>query len=221
MSEVSLAKTREADRSQRTFRGGLLIEIAEGLLLAIVAVLTAWSGYQAALLNTQSAISYGTAQALRSQSQSASTLAGQQMLYDATTFSTWLVAAQAGNQALTRFIEARFRPEFKVAFDAWIATDPLHNPAAPPGPSAMPQYRNANLEKASTLDREAAAAFDRGNQQRDRADEYVRATVLLAGVLFLTALSQRFDIQLVRVAMLGLAVAVFGFSLYTLATLHG
>ncbi|HET7338707.1 MAG TPA: hypothetical protein VFK22_04110 [Candidatus Dormibacteraeota bacterium] len=201
------------------FRGGLVVELAQGLLLAVVAVLTAWSGYQAALLNTQSAISYGTAQSLRSQSQSASTLAGQQMLYDATTFSTWLLAADSGNQQLMEFIERRFRPEFKVAFDAWIATDPQHNPAAAPGPSAMPEYHNANLDKASALDRSALAAFNDGNHQRDRADEYVRTTVLLAVVLFLTALSQRFDIAFVRVAILILAIAVFGFSAYTVATI--
>lgn len=221
MSEVTIRETRANDRAGRMFRGGLAVELAQGLLLAIVAVLTAWSGYQAALLNTQSAISYGTAQSMRSQSQSASTLAGQQMLYDTTTFSTWLIAADGGNQDLMRFIEQRFRPEFKVAFEAWIATDPLHNPAAPPGPSVMPQYHNANLDKAAELDRSAAAAFNEGNHQRDQADEYVRATVLLAVVLFLTALSQRFDIAFVRVAILGLAIAVFGFSVYTVATIHG
>ena len=198
-----------------------MVELAEGLLLAIVAVLTAWSGYQAALLNTRSAISYGTAQSLRSQSQSASTLGGQEMLYDATTFSTWLIAADSGNQELMRFIERRFRPEFKVAFDAWIATDPLHNPAAAPGPAAMPEYHNADMERASVLDSSAGWAFAAGNHQRDTADEYVRATVLLAVVLFLTALSQRFDIAFVRVAILGLAIAVFSFSVYTVATIHG
>ena len=221
MSEVSIGGTRGAERGRRTFRGGLAIELAEGVLLAIVAVLTAWSGYQAALLNTRSAISYGTAQSLRSQSQAASTLAGQQMLFDATTFSTWLLAANDGNQQLMQFVEQRFRPEFKVAFDAWIATDPLHNPASAPGPAAMPQYHNANLDKASALDRSAAAAFNNGNHQRDMADEYVRATVLLAIVLFLTALSQRFDIAFVRVAILSLAIAVFAFSAYSVATIHG
>ena len=218
---MSLGAAQGQDRARGVAHGRLGIEITEGLLLAMVAVITAWSGYQAALLNTDSAVSYGTAQALRSRSQSASTLAGQQMLYDATTFSTWLLADQSGNQELTQFVERRFRPEFKVAFDAWMATDPLHNPAAPPGPAAMPEYHNANLDKASELDRSAAAAFDRGNHERDISDEYVRATVLLAIVLFLTALSQRFDVVAVRVGILGLAVAAFGFSIYTIASVHG
>ncbi len=35
----------------------------------------------------------------------------------------------------------RFRPQFLVAFNAWIATNLLHNPKAPPGPTYMPQYQ--------------------------------------------------------------------------------
>ena len=37
----------------------------------------------------------------------------------------------------------RLRPQFLVAFNAWIATNPLHNPKAPPGPTYMPQYQLA------------------------------------------------------------------------------
>ena len=202
----------------RSWGARLALEIAEGLLLASIAVLTAWSGYQAALLNTDSAISYGTTQTLRSQSQAASTLAGQQMLYDATTFDTWLVAAQANNVELMGFIERRFRPEFRVAFDAWLATDPLHNSAAPPGPAAMPEYRNASLDKASALDRSASDYFDRGNHQRDASDDFVRVTVLLAVALFLTALSQRFDIAGVRTVILVVAFGVFAYSGYLVMT---
>lgn len=220
MSDVSLRAKGEESGARRLFRGGFAVELTEGFLLALVAVLTAWSGYQAALLNTDSAVSYGTAQSLRSQSQTASTLAGQQVLYDTTTFSTWLLAADSGNQQLMRFIERRFRPEFKVAFDAWIATDPLHNPAAPSGPGAMPEYHNANLDRSVSLDRSATAAFDRGSHERDVSDEYVRATVLLAVVLFLTALSQRFDIFVVRVGILVTAIVAFGFSAYSIVSVH-
>ena len=219
LGEVSVRDTLDASHAQGRLHRGIAIEIAQVLLLALVAVLTAWSGYQAARWNTKSAESYGITQGLRAQAQGAQTLAGQQMLYDSTTFDTWLVAAEADNQDLMAFMQRRFRPEFKVAFDAWLTTDPLHNPAAPPGPAAMPQYRNANLDKAQALDRSAAGAFDQGNRQRDIADEYVRATVLLAVVLFLTALSQRFAIDWARLAVLILATGVFGFSLYTLAAI--
>ena len=196
------------------------VEMVEVLLLALVAVITAWSGYQAALWNSKSALSYGRANSLRVSAQGSETLAGQQMLFDAITFDSWLVAAEAHDTRLMTFLQSRFRPEFTVAFDAWMATKPFQNPAAPPGPSAMPQYRNANLDRASQLEEQAAVAFDTGNQQRDVADEYVRTTVLLAVVLFLTALSQRFTVRNIRIAVLTLAVAILAVSVFGLVTLN-
>jgi hypothetical protein len=198
--------------------GNLAVEIVEGLLLAVVAVTTAWSGYQSALWDSRSVASYGTSSKLRVASQGAQTTAGQQMLYDATTFNTWLVAADGNNTDLSNFLVRRFRPEYKVAFDAWIATDPFHNPNAAPGPAFMPQYKNASAAQAKQLDQEAGAAFDAGNHSREIGDQYVRVTVLLAVVLFLTALSQRFDIRKVRFGIIGTALVVLTYSLFALAT---
>jgi hypothetical protein len=198
--------------------GNLAVEIVEGLLLAIVAVTTAWSGYQSTLWDSKSVASYGGSSKLRIASQGAQTTAGQQMLYDSTTFDEWLVAAQANNTALTTFLERRFRPEYKTAFDAWLQTDPLKNPNAPPGPAFMPQYSNASAALAQRLDKDATAAFDAGNHSREIGDEYVRVTVLLAVVLFLTALSQRFDIRKVRLGIIGTALAVLTYSMFALAT---
>ena len=47
--------------------------------------------------------------------------------------------------------ERRFSPEYKVAFDAWLATDPFSNPEAPPGPSFMPEYVNPQLERGAEM----------------------------------------------------------------------
>jgi hypothetical protein len=204
-------------RERKEGRGRqLAIELAEGVLLALVAVSTAWSGYQSALWDSRSAASYGVSSKLRIQSQGVATIAGQQMLYDSSTFYAWLTAYQAGNTSLTNILERRMRPEYKVAFDAWIKLDPLHNPAAPPGPAFMPGYQNADAVKAAELDAQATAAFDSGNHERDVGDQYVRETVLLAVVLFLIAVSQRFDIRKVRLGILGVALLMLGFSLVQL-----
>jgi hypothetical protein len=205
---------QKADKKE----GNLAVEIVEGALLAVVAVTTAFSGYQSALWDSKSVASYGLSSKLRVASQGAQTTAGQQMLYDSTTFDAWLVAAEANNTELKTFLERRFRPEYRVAFDAWIQTDPLHNSLAPPGPAFMPQYKNASAAQASQLDKESTAAFDAGNRDRDIGDEYVRVTVLLAVVLFLTALSQRFDIRKVRIGIIGTALVVLAYSLFSLAT---
>ena len=207
-----------AEQSLPKRQSSLPIEIVEGFLLAVVAVSTAWSGYQATLLDTRAINDYGTSSKLRIASQSAQAAAGQQMLYDSTTFDAWLVAAESNNTDLANFIERRFRPEYKVAFDAWLATDPLHNANAPPGPAFMPQHANANASEAARLEREANAAFDAGNRARATGDDYVRVTVLLAVVLFLTAIGPRFNIRGIRLGIIVLAVVVLAFSIFELVT---
>ena len=110
-----------------------------------------------------------------------------------------------------------FRPEFTVAYEAWIQTDPFRNPKAPPGPSFMPEYRSARLGRARELSAEARKQFERGVATRQTGDEYVRITVFLATVLLLTALAQRFKILGVRVGLLAVASVMLGFALYLIA----
>jgi len=61
------------------------------------------------------------------------TLAGQERLYDITTFNSWIAAKAGGNQKLAAMFESRFRDEYRKAFSAWLNTDPFNNPKALPG----------------------------------------------------------------------------------------
>jgi len=190
-------------------------EILEVIVLAMVAIATAWSGYQAARWDGRQAYLYGTASRMRIEADQALTLGGQQKLLDVTTFNTWIEAQRSGDEQLAALYVRRFSPEFKVAFDAWVATDPTHNPDAPPGPSFMPEYVNPGIEKGQELNTEASTTFDEGTGARETADRYVRQTVLLATVLFLVAVAQRFKYRAVRltagaIAAVILIVAVSG-----------
>jgi hypothetical protein len=208
---------RRADRASQ--RREEILEIAQAVLLALVAIATAFSGYQAARWDSTSAQLYGESSRLRSMSVQHQTTAGQLYLYDTTTFNFWLQATASSNAQLANLYEARFRPEFRVAYDAWIALNPLNNPGSPPGPSFMPQYHVSESEMAAALNAGASSAFDRASAARDNGDEYVRLTVFLAAVLFLIAVSQRFGIAAVRVGVLGVALVLLAYSLYVLATL--
>ena len=139
-------------------------------------------------------------------------------LYDASIFSFWLDATSRKDSQAVQLFERRFRPEFRPAFAAWQRTHPFTNPNAPPGPQAMPQYRNTTSVEADRLDRRATATFAAGTEARKRGDEYVRATVLLATVLVLTALAQRFKFVGVRLSLLGVAAVLLVFGLVLLAT---
>jgi hypothetical protein len=182
-------------------------ELIEVIVLALVAIATAWGGYQAAKWNGQQSLLYGTASADQFQADAASTTGGQMLQADAAVFTAWLQATAAHDNTLAALYARRFTPDYRTAFWAWLKTDPLTNPDAPPGPSYMPQYRNPDLVTAAQLNSRAEAAFARGTAARDNANSYVRDTVLFAAVLFLVAIAQRFKLRNIRIATTTVAFA--------------
>lgn len=210
---------RGADAPEERRRWKELGEIFEVVILAIVAVATAWSGYQAARWDGRQAFLYGVSTRIRVEADEAATLGGQQRLLDVSTFNTWIEVSALGKDRVADLYVDRFSPEFRVAFDAWLLTRPLSNPDAPPGPSFMPQYHNSRIEHAAELNERANEAFDRGTEARETADRYVRQTVLFATVLFLIAISQRFTYRAVRQTATALAGALMIFALVGVAAL--
>ena len=196
-----------------------VLEIVEVVVLALAAIATAWSGYQAARGDGQQSILYSEASVDRVEADTAATLGQQRLAADGDLFSGWLEARAAGDRQLQAILVRRFSPEYRTAFAAWLETDPFTNPDAPPGPGYMPEYHNPQTERAERLNEEAAALEEAGTEARHTAEEYVRATVLFALVLFLIAVGQRFRLQGVRVATIALAFALFSYGLYEIVTL--
>jgi hypothetical protein len=134
-------------------------------------------------------------------------------------FSAWLQARAASNPQLQATFVRRFSPEYRAAFGAWLKTEPFTNPDAPPGPGYMPEYHNPQVEQASELNEKAATLEHAGTEARHTAEQYVRATVLFALVLFLIAVGQRFRLRGVRIATIVLALGLFAYGLYDISTL--
>jgi hypothetical protein len=196
-----------------------ILEIAEAVVLAVVAIATAWSGYQAALWTGHQAELYGQASKLRVEAEGASTYANQERLYNASTVVEWLNAEAHNDKKLADLFERRLLPEFRPSFDAWKKTDPLNNPNAPAGPQLIAEHRSSKEEEAAKLNDQATAVFEQGTGARQLSDEYVRATVTLATVLLLIAISQRFNIRRVRYGLLVIAVLLLCFPVYHILTL--
>ena len=196
-----------------------VLEIAEAIILALVAIATAWSGYQAAKWDGKQDELYEQSTKLRVQAQGLATRGGQEQIYDASTVVEWIKAESSGNRKLAELFERRFRPEAKVAFDAWKKTDPLTNPDAPAGPLMMKEYYNAHAEESAKLSQEATEEFEQGSKARSTSDDYVRVTVFLATVLLLTAISQRFKTRNVRVGLAVVAFLLICVPLYRIITL--
>jgi hypothetical protein len=198
-----LNQVRESgDTSQARFE---LIEIIEAFILALVAVATAWSGYQAAEWAGRRAESYAQASRLRVTAEGLATLAGQERIYDSDAFNSWLAAKLDGKKEAADFFERRFRDEYRTAFAAWMSTDPFNNAQAAAGPIFMPEYHNAKHEQFLSLNKQAAEMADQGTKSGETGDQYVRITVLLATVLLITAIGQRFHFKTVRIVFMILA----------------
>lgn len=217
--EVAHHLSHGGAHSQPPSRAHEILEIFEAIVLALVAITTAWSGYQAARWDGQQVQLYGRSTKLRVEAQGLEVRSNQERMYDASTVVEWLKAEVRGETRLAELFERRLLPEIRPAFESWKKTDPVHNPSAPAGPILMPEYRNAKAEEAARLNHEASDVFEQGTNARERADDYVRVTVMLATVLLLTAISQRFKSRRIRVALIVLSFLLLFIPLFRIITL--
>jgi hypothetical protein len=127
----------------------------------------------------------------------------------------------AGNKNGERVAIKRLRPQYRVAFDAWIATNPDTNPNAAPGPSYMPEYKQPLLTLSRQLDRQADAYYEEGSKNAGTADDYVRTTIFLASVLFLVGISSHFPVLGARYALIGLGGVMLIVAIVLLLQLPG
>jgi hypothetical protein len=196
-----------------------LLDIVATVLLALATVATAWSGYQASRWNGEQARAAGRTNGIRIEAARAQGLAESQAQIDVATFTQWVDAYARKEKMLADFYFERFRKEFKPAVNAWIATKPLKNPAAPLTPFAMPQYRLEARQEAERLDAESELSAANVGRLIQRSTNYVLAVVLFAGALFFAGMSAKLaDIRL-RSILLGLGLLLFVGTLIWLATM--
>jgi hypothetical protein len=195
-----------------------IISIVEASLLAVVAVLAAYSGWAAAKWATESSLSLARASAARAEANAANLDALNTLNFDVTVFNAWFTAWVSGDQTSMIIAAKRFTPNFRRAFEAWQATNPASNPDAPPGPTYMPQYQRPAVAQASALNAKATAEYSAGEKAGSTSDDYVRTTVYLATVLFLAGLGSHFAFRGIRYGLAGVGTVILGVSIVILAT---
>ncbi len=193
-------------------------ELLVTVLLAIATVATAWSSYQSARWSGVQTIHFSKANAARVDSTKFSTRADQQVQLDVSTFLAWTGAYANKEKRLSDFYFKRFRPEFKPAVQAWVATRPLKNPGAPLTPFVMPQYHLAARDHSAALDRRAAASTAEAKVDNQRSDNYVLAVVLFASSLFFAGISTKLERPRYRNVIVALGYVLFIGTLIWLAT---
>ncbi len=198
-----------------------VVTIVEAVMLSVVALLAAWSGYSAAKWGTESSVSLAKASSTRTKASLAQIQATQIRTLDSVSFNAAETAYASKDQRLFNLALRRLRPGYKPAVTAWLATHPLKNSKAPPDPSYMPQYRIPQETQARVLTAGADAYFAKGESASATADKYVRLTVFLAAVLFLIGIGSRFPLPGARYGLGGLAAVLLLISVIDLLVLPG
>jgi hypothetical protein len=186
-----------------------LREVFATLLLAVAAVAVAWASYQATRWNGEQAKAASHTNALRIEAARAAALAESQTQIDVATFIGWVDAEGTHDDDLATFYRQRFRPEFTPAFEAWLATQPLANPAAPGTPFVMSQYQPAARTQAQDLDRQGESSAVVVNRNIQRAGDYMLGVTLFAVALFFGGMSTKLHGARLRTITLGVGCAVF------------
>jgi hypothetical protein len=177
--------------------------------MSLATVATAWCAYQAAEWGGEQSFMLGESMRAGRIASLQESLAMQRRSLDAALFMEWIDAIATENEPQERFYLERFRPGMRVAVDAWLASDPMNNPDAPPHPFALPEYR---LEEDSIAAAESSRSEDTWQTARkydEHADRYVLLTVVFASVLFFAGISEKFEHDAVRLGILTMGTLLF------------
>jgi len=185
------------------------IEIISAVLISLATVGSAWCAYQSALWAGEMMTSFNLADAARAESVRMSNRALQLTTIDVNLFTEFVAAYSNGNQDLADFLLTRFRPEMKLAAEAWIETQPLINPETTATPFDMPEYQSAAQTDADRLLKEAAEHLEDARTANERSDQYILLTVIFASVLFFGGISTKFNSIRIQFSLVALGSLMF------------
>jgi hypothetical protein len=190
--------------------GFTLRELVAVIVLAVTAVLTAWSGFQSSKWGGEMSIAFSRASTARLEATRHAAQADAARGFDLNIFGIYVQAVAEENEPLREFVETRFTDHFVVAFDAWVAMNPRENPDAAPSPFALPEYQPPGEAEEAEADARADELFTQALRNNQRGDNYTLLTVLFALVLFFTAVSQRLrSAALTWAVLVGATVLLF------------
>jgi hypothetical protein len=195
------------------------VEITCALVLALATTASAWCAYQATLWSGVQTFRLAAAARAGREAMKNSVEGMQFRAFDGTMFIHYMEARAQGRKDLEEFVYNRFRPEMKLAVDAWLKTDPFNNPNAPPHPLKMQEYVVAveiEAGKQTEMEKQKAARAEEANQNSDR---YVLLTVMFASVLFFAGITGTIDIPWLRKTLGILALVFFVGTVIFLATM--
>ena len=185
------------------------IEIVSAVLISLATVTSAWCVYQSSRWSGEERSSSNRATAARTESVRFSNQALQLTSIDVAMFTEFAAAYSNEDEFMYDFLMERFRPEMKVAVDAWIETQPLINHDAPTSPFEMDEYKSAAQEESDRLLEEVEDHLEDARLYNQRGDSYTLLTVIFASVLFFGGISSEFTSIKIRLGLVIFASLIF------------
>jgi hypothetical protein len=213
MNEVHGPNEEQVQKDRRS------IILVATILLALVAVSTAWCAYMATDWGGRAQQNYALANAAHTESLKAFLTANQLSLLDVQIFTQWLNAWEAGKTELADFYRTRMRAEARPAFDAWVAQEPRNNPDAPSSPFVMPEYVVQERVKADQLLTQAKELAQTSTNAADVANQYVITTLVWALTLFFAGMSSNIPVLKISRLFALMAMVLFAFGVVRLVML--
>ncbi len=220
-SEVGKEIGEHSEHGAEPSGPGRALSITEAVLLSLVAILAAWSGFSAAKWGTESSLKLAKASATRTKANRAF----QEALS--------LPHRRRGDvQRVVRCLHRREQERRSCRCEALPTAvrrrlpglarhAPVHEPERAQGSEFMPQYHPTGAVESVALDNEADSLYSEGEHAAQTGDKYVRDTVILASVLFLVGISTHFPIRSVRVGLITVATVLLVFGVIQILQLPG
>jgi hypothetical protein len=184
------------------------IDILAVIILSVATVSSAWSAYEATRWSGVQAVNYSQASAMRTESTRQSNRADTLTAIDIQLFSDWVAAVSQKDARRADFLRARFREEFRPAFEAWLGSVPKGT--IPAGtPFTLPEYSLAARHESDRLVAEAEVHFAAANDANQTGDNFVLTTVLFATVLFFAGIASHFESVGIKRTMLVLGMLMW------------
>lgn len=205
--------------SDKTMKIDHRIEVLSAILLGLVIIATAWCAYQSTLWSGIQTFLLRDSTAAGREESTLVIQQGQRISLDAILFMDYVNAIHYNNTDLSQFYYERFRPELKTAVDAWLETDPLNNPNAPPHPFVMKEYESAYTEEIKQFSDLNESKLEEAQQANHTSDTYSMFALIYASILFIGAVLDKFSSKRLRLSILILGMIIFSVTTTILFTM--
>ncbi len=186
------------------------MDLAYAAILGLTVVVTAWCGYQHELWGSALTFELKAANTAHREFTTAELKERQSNVMDVIAFNGYLGALSNHDQKLADYYKNSFRPEMKVAFNAWLKTDPLNSTGEnTTTPFDMLEYPLLDSDKIQDFLHTADEKSQNADNMSSIASNYVFFTAIYASVSFLVGIGRVFASKKMQSIFLVMGIIVF------------